>query len=473
MKKSEIIFSIIQVFFDWCAIILAAAMAFHVRHMVTVQQLIKKEGIYNFTFNEYMMGVLFISFLILIFYAIEGLYQVRATRKAKNEIYSIIKGTTIALMVVIIGFFLQREWFSSRFVIVSAWLFIIVAVTLAHSITIYLQKYLLIAKNIGRHRVLLIGKGDKINYISNIIFKRPQLGYSKVASLDSLDIAKIKKIEKKTGIDEIIINEAEFEQKNIQKLYDYCEIKNITYKLIPTYRQSTQFDMDFFADEPIIVLRHTPLDGWGKVLKRIMDIIASSILILLTAPIMIIAAIAVKIEDPDGPIFFKNARIGSQGKEFFVYKIRYMTWKWCTTKDNPNYEEALKYEKELIKKSSIRVGPIYKIQNDPRKMKVGAILEKLSIDEFPQFFNVLKGEMSLVGPRPHQRREVDNYKEYHRRLLTIKPGISGMAQVSGRSDLNFEDEYRLDVYYIENWSLYLDFIILLKTIPAVLKSRKN
>ncbi len=101
------------------------------------------------------------------------------------------------------------------------------------------------------------------------------------------------------------------------------------------------------------------------------------------------------------------------------------------------------------------------------------ILEKLSIDEFPQFFNVLKGEMSLVGPRPHQKREIDNYKEYHRRLLTIKPGISGMAQVSGRSDLNFEDEYRLDVYYIENWSLYLDFIILFKTIPAVLKIRKN
>lgn len=473
MKKSEIIFSIAQVFFDWCVIILAAALAYHIRHIGTVQILIKKQGIYNFTFKEYMIGVLFISFLILIFYAIEGLYQVRVTRRAKNEVYSIIKATTIALMVVIIGFFLQREWFSSRFVIVSAWVFIIAAVIISHSITRYLQKYLLIIKGIGKHRVLLLGKDKKLKYISKIIKEKPQMGYEIVDSINFLDIDKIKKIEKEKGIDEIIINESGFEETSIQKLYEHCEIKDVTYKLIPTSRQKTQFDMDFFADEPLIVLRHTPLEGWGRILKRIIDIIISLSLIILTFPIMIIAAIAVKIEDPDGPIFFKNARIGSQGKEFFVYKIRYMTWKWCTTKDNSNYDKAIAYEKELIKKSSIRVGPIYKIQNDPRKMKIGAILEKLSIDEFPQFFNVLKGEMSLVGPRPHQRREVDNYKEYHRRLLTIKPGISGMAQVSGRSDLNFEDEYRLDIYYIENWSLYLDFIILLKTIPAVLKIRKN
>ncbi len=473
MKKSEIVFSIVQVVFDWFAVVIGAALAFHVRHMVSVQHFIQKEGIYNFTFRQYMMGVFFISFLILIFYAIEGLYRVRVTRKSRNEVYSIIKGTTIALMFVIIGFFLQREWFSSRFVIVTAWLFIIVGVIFAHTITRYLQRYLLIIKGIGRHRVLLIGKDEKLDYIANTIKNRPSMGYKIIDSVDNLDIDKIKEIEKNKGIDEIIINETGFSEEEVEKLYEYCEIKDITYKLIPTSRQKTQFDMDFFADEPLIILRHTPLEGWGKVIKRIIDVLVSIILIILTSPIMLIAAIAVKLEDPDGPIFFKNARIGQQGKEFFVYKIRYMTWKWCTTKDNKNYEEALRYEKELIEKSSIRVGPIYKIQNDPRKMKVGAILEKLSVDEFPQFFNVLKGEMSLVGPRPHQRREVDNYKEYHRRLLTVKPGITGMAQVSGRSDLNFEDEYRLDIYYIENWSLYLDIIILFKTIPAVLKTRKN
>ena len=473
MKRSEIFFSVIQVILDWFAIIIAAALAFRIRHINIVQEIIEKRGIYNFSFQEYMYAALVVSVLILIFYAIEGLYKVSSTRKLRNEIYLIIKATTIALVVVIIGFFLQREWFSSRFVIVTAWMLTMGLVSFMHIITKLAQEYLLITRGIGRHRVLLIGSSDKIENIEQIIESKPQLGYYIVDSIPKIDLKKIKDIDLKKGIDEIIINQSEENYDSIEDLYDYCEIKDITYKIIPFSRQVTQFDMDFFAGEPVITLRHTPLDGWGKIIKRIVDIIGSTILLIITSPIILFAAIAVKLEDPDGPIFFKNARIGMNGKEFFVYKIRYMKWKWCTTKSNPNYKKALEYEKELIDKSSIRVGPIYKIKDDPRRMKIGKILEKFSIDEFPQFFNVLKGDMSLVGPRPHQRREVEKYKEYHRRLLTVKPGITGMAQVSGRSDLNFEDEYRLDVYYIENWSLYLDFFILLKTIPAVLKSRKN
>ena len=127
----------------------------------------------------------------------------------------------------------------------------------------------------------------------------------------------------------------------------------------------------------------------------------------------------------------------------------------------------------MIKKISVRKGPLYKIKDDPRKTRVGKIIEKYSIDELPQLFNVFLGSMSLVGPRPHQEREVDKYREYHRRLLTIKPGITGMAQISGRSDLDFEDEYRLDVLYIEEWSLWLDIMICLKTIPAMVINRRN
>ncbi|HLB50959.1 MAG TPA: sugar transferase, partial [Patescibacteria group bacterium] len=122
---------------------------------------------------------------------------------------------------------------------------------------------------------------------------------------------------------------------------------------------------------------------------------------------------------------------------------------------------------------SVRHGPLYKIKNDPRKTMIGRFIERYSIDELPQFFNVLNGEMSLVGPRPHQEREVEKYKEYHRRLLTINPGVTGMAQISGRSDLDFEDEYRLDVYYIENWSLWLDILIMLKTLGVIFSRRKN
>jgi lipopolysaccharide/colanic/teichoic acid biosynthesis glycosyltransferase len=171
---------------------------------------------------------------------------------------------------------------------------------------------------------------------------------------------------------------------------------------------------------------------------------------------------------------YKNKRVGEDGKEFFVYKFRYMQWKYCITKENPALEEAIAYEQKLIAERNVREGGIlYKIKDDPRRMKIGKFIEKFSLDELPQFWNVLKGDMSLVGPRPHQKREVEQYAEYHRRLLTIKPGITGMAQVSGRSDLSFEDEYRYDVYYIENWSLLMDIQICLKTGLALLKRRKN
>jgi lipopolysaccharide/colanic/teichoic acid biosynthesis glycosyltransferase len=187
-----------------------------------------------------------------------------------------------------------------------------------------------------------------------------------------------------------------------------------------------------------------------------------------------VIAILIKLEDPSGSIVYKNERIGENGKKFFVYKFRYMQWRYCVTKENPAFEEAVAFEKKLIAERNVREGGVlYKIKDDPRRLRIGAIIERLSLDELPQFFNVLKGDMSLVGPRPHQEREVNRYTEYHRRLLTIKPGITGMAQVFGRSDLAFEDEYRLDVYYIENWSLWLDILICLKTAGALTRSRNN
>jgi lipopolysaccharide/colanic/teichoic acid biosynthesis glycosyltransferase len=232
--------------------------------------------------------------------------------------------------------------------------------------------------------------------------------------------------------------------------------------------------MQIFNGEPIIEFQHTPLDGWGRVLKRIYDLVAGFVLTVLFSPLMLVIALLIKIEDPDGPIIYKNERIGENGEKFFVYKFRYMRWRYCITKENPHLQEALAFEKKLIEERNAREGGIlYKIIDDPRKMDVGSVIERYSLDELPQFFNVLQGSMSLVGPRPHQEREVDRYSEYHRRLLTIKPGVTGMAQISGRSDLAFEDEYRLDVFYIENWSLWLDIVICLKTAGALLRRRKN
>lgn len=474
MKKSELFFSAIQVPADVLAIIFATGLAFWIREFPFVLKLLNLKSLSGIvSFEQFIKFVIIaIPFFILIF-ATQGLYDIRATRKFWQEVLKVFLATTIALVFVVVAFFLKREWFSSRFIILLAWFLVVFSVSFVRFLLQYTQKKLLKNKGIGIHRTLLIGRNGKINILKKLIKDNPKLGYKVVAIVDTARLNVIKSVYKERGIDEVILSDTTIPEGDIEKLIDFCAVNNIVYRFIPTSFQTAKFEMGVFVSEPIIEIKHTPLDGWGKIIKRVFDIIWAIFFIILTSPILIVVAILIKLEDGEGPVVYKNKRIGADGKQIFVYKLRYFKWKYCIDKKNPYFEKALKFEKKLIRECSIRKGPLYKIKNDPRKTKVGNFIERYSIDELPQFFNVLKGDMSLVGPRPHQKREVEKYREYHRRLLTIKPGVTGLAQVSGRSDLDFEDEYKLDLYYIENWRLFLDVQIILKTIKILLKRKKN
>ncbi len=470
MKRSELFFSAIQVPVDFVMIVLAAVTAFSVRNVPEILAL--KPILYKFPFSIYIKVVLAVVPLFLIIYALEGLYDIRVTRKFWKESLKVFNATSIGLVVIIVAIFLQREWFSSRFIILSAWGLAVIYVVVARYFLQLVQKGLLRGRGIGVHRVLLIGRNGKMDTVSKLIRHNKNLGYRVVDQIETAHLKVIKGIKQEMGIDEMILCEPSVTDDEQEKLVDYCAINNIVYKYIPTTLQTSRFEVGVLNGEPLIEVKSTPLDGWGRILKRIFDVLVSIAGIIITSPVMLGAALAIWLED-DGPIIYKNERVGNDGKKFFVYKFRYMKWQYCVTKENPNLGEALKFEKELIEKQSVRRGPLYKIKNDPRKTLVGSFIEKYSIDELPQFFNVLFGSMSLVGPRPHQKREVEKYMDYHRRLLTIKPGVTGMAQVSGRSELDFEDEYKLDLYYIENWSLWLDIQICLKTIGVLFRKRQN
>lgn len=475
-KKSELLFGVIQIPMDAAMIMLAALSAFWMRNVPEVIALRPK--LYNFPLESYLKIMIAIIPLFIAVYALEGLYNIKATRRFHEEVLKIFSATSIALLVIIVVIFLKKEWFSSRFVILSGWVLAVISVTIGRYLLQKIQKILLVKKGVGAYRVLLIGGNGKLRRIRKMIESNPYYGYRVIGHLETGSVHAVKEVKKEKGIDEIIVCDSTLTDSEQEKLIDYCAINNIAYKFIPTTFQTVRFDTGIFGGEPIIEIKHTPLEGWGRIAKRIFDLTGASVLTLIFSPIMIVAAMLVKLESffeerPGGPIIYKNQRIGSDGKKFNVFKFRYMKWNFCTDPDTEEGRKAIAYEKELIEKQSIRKGPLYKIKDDPRKTRVGRFIEKYSIDEFPQLFNVLRGEMSLVGPRPHQEREVDKYNEYHRRLLTIKPGISGMAQVSGRSDLPFEDEYKLDVFYIENWSLWMDFVICLKTIRAILMRRSN
>ena len=453
-------------------ILLAAATAYFLRGMPQFQAYVSK--VFNLAFEDYIRFALTVAPFFLLILAVEGLYSMRATRRFWQEAYGVMKSITFGLIILIIAVFLNREWFSSRFVILVGWMLAVSYVVAARYIIQRIQKWLLVHKGTGIHRVLLIGYNDKMKKMRRLLTQNKELGYRVVDQIDDASISHIKNIRAARGIDEIIIGDPSLTDDEQEKLFDFCEINNIVYRYFPTTLQTTHFSMRIWNGEPIIEFQHTPLDGWGRVMKRIYDLVAGFFLTVLFSPLMLMIALLIKLEDPDGPIIYKNERIGENGRKFFVYKFRYMQWKYCITKENPELKDAVALEKELIEERNVRQGDVlYKIKDDPRKMWIGAIIERYSLDELPQFFNVLKGEMSLVGPRPHQEREVNRYSEYHRRLLTIRPGVTGMAQISGRSDLAFEDEYHLDVFYIENWSLWLDILICLKTAKVLLRRRKN
>lgn len=214
-------------------------------------------------------------------------------------------------------------------------------------------------------------------------------------------------------------------------------------------------DCEFKADCPMAVFSPNVISDENLIIKRIVDIIGGIVGCIISAPIILITAIPLLLESP-GPLIFKQQRIGKNGRIFNIYKLRSM------------YVDAEERKKELMKNNKMD-GHMFKMDNDPRITKVGRVIRKLSIDELPQFWNVVKGDMSLVGTRPPTVDEFEQYESHHKRRLSLKPGITGMWQVSGRSNIqNFEEIVALDCEYIDNWSMWLDFKIILKTVWVVL-----
>ena len=471
MKKSELFFSALQVPIDYFMIVCGGLVAYFLRINPAVQEI--RPILYQFSLRQYAESLLVIGVFFVLVYAIDGLYNIRATKRTLKEVYLVFRATAIGLTIIIVGLFLDRDLFSSRFIILFGGVLVVVFVSFGRIALGYVQRQLLILKGIGIHRLLVIGVNGYCYSLRQYVKKNPDSGYKVMAHIDKIDLERIERIRKMKGIDEIVKCSPEGSKRDLLRLKAYCLQNKLAFKYVPTLIQTSNFNLGVFLGEPLIEIKNTPLDGWGKILKRAFDLVGAVVGLILFGIPMLFIALLIWLES-GRPVIFKNERVGHKGG-FYLYKFRYLKKKYCQGVQFSAHhnKKALKFLKELIEKQSIKKGPIYKIKDDPRKTKVGAFLERYSLDEFPQFLNVLRGNMSLVGPRPHQPIEVEKYEDYQKRVLTIKPGITGMAQVSGRSDLDFKDEVRLDTFYIENWSLWHDVQIILKTIPALLKRRRN
>ncbi len=260
-------------------------------------------------------------------------------------------------------------------------------------------------------------------------------------------------------LDEVIFAVSRDHLDFIQPAVKLCEEQGVEVKICLNFFQAGigRMSMDEVSGLPALAFSTTPTDEVALVLKRAFDIAVSAVMLLLVAPLFGAVAVAIRVDSP-GPVFFRQRRVGLHGREFVFYKFRSM----CV--DAEAKLESLRQFNEVT-------GPVFKMRRDPRVTRVGHILRRTSIDELPQFWNVFKGEMSVVGPRPPTLDEVRKYKPWQRRRLSMKPGITCTWQVSGRSNIDFDRWMQLDLAYIDNWSLWNDVQICVKTIPAVLTSR--
>ncbi len=323
----------------------------------------------------------------------------------------------------------------------------------------------------GKQQVVIVGTGPQARSIVDSILDSPDLKasirgfldyhmdnlwrYRDIPLIGHPDLLKL--IIATEQIDAVIMAVEAEDMLQTRELFDTCEKMGLTAWFAPDIYQPrlAKVHLSHLNGTPALVYRTVPEARWSLLVKGIVDKVGAAVGLVLITPLMLLAAAAIKI-DSKGPVLFKQKRCGLNGKQFPLYKFRTM----CRDAEKKKAE---------VKALNVMSGPVFKAMRDPRVTRVGQHLRKWSIDEVPQFFNVLRGDMSLVGPRPPLPSEVAQYEPWQRRRLSVKPGVTCLWQVNGRNNVDFEQWVRLDLQYIDNWSPWLDTKILAKTLPAVIK----
>lgn len=471
MKKGDLFFNVLKLPVDFIMLLAAGATTYLLRTRIfAVFRPVLFE--FNLPLAKYIYLVFFVSFLFLGVYAVSGLYSMKR-RGVAEEFLKVFVASSAAVMMIIVYIFLRQELFNSRFLVLGGWFFAVILVFLGRLLVRYLQILLVLKYDFGIHKIMIVGNDQVAISIRDNIRNNPSAGYRIVKHLLNPEIGEIKssvgnpgvdperdhegpqRTPTLYGVDEVILTHSDYPSQKIVELVDFCNENHLIFKFVPNLSQTltTNYEVDVINDLPLIELKRTALDGWGKVIKRVLDMLSGTLGLIIFAPLIGIIAFAIKWET-EGPVFARLKRV-SKNKEFNLLKFRGMI---------KNAEEL---KPHLAIFNERHDGPLFKIKNDPRVTGVGRFIRKYRLDEIPQFWNVFRGDMSLIGPRPHQPDEIQKYEKHHKRVLAIKAGATGLAQVSGSSDLPFDQEVALDTFYIENWSLFLDFKIILRTIIKV------
>jgi len=478
MKFTDVCFAISRLIFDATAIASAFVLAYFWR-MHWFESVIFGQAFTFFPAPTTLMSVetflgwaAKITLALLFIFILRGEYRFYAEEKFSREITQLFWSLLAGLAIVLAYFFFAQWHFFSRlvFALGSALsvVFLVFGRTLVRQIRLHVYE-----RGWGRKRILVIGSGKIAKQVIQGLLSQPQctvvgcLTEEKNTTKKFCGVAVLGRIQdfetclKTKVIDEVWLASDQGTDNLNDQLVQQAHIHHKKFRFFPD-----ELGMDLaavssstFMGMPMLTLLSTKLDNWGLVTKIVFDLILAVIALIILSPIMVLIALKIWWSDKSAPVIYPSTRVGKNGRHFKCLKFRTMV---------PQADK----QKSMLKHKNERGDILFKMKNDPRVTKFGKFLRQSSLDELPQLFNILKLEMSFIGPRPHLVEEVAEYPELDRQVLSIRPGLSGFAQVNGRSSLTFRDEMRYEMYYLKNWSLWLDMVIFVKSIWVVV-ARKD
>lgn len=483
MKRSETVFSLILIPLDFIACFGAFLFSYVLRQKINldpqtlgnlaeVLQIEKFESLPPLDF--YWRLSFFASLLILVIFALIGLYRTAAAFYNFKEVSKNIIGVSAGIaLIILLGFFL-RTYLLPRLIIILVWFLAIVFLVSIRLLARVVQRALY-RYDIGVAKIAVYGSNGLAERVGEEISRSRLKGFNLYKKYESREKNQLIAAIKRNLFDQVLIADHSLPDETLNLIREHCIAKHIRFSYIPNlFEVSTpRVEIRQLSDLPIIEVKPTSLDGYGRVVKRISDVILSASAIIILSPLMLLLTVLIKIFLP-GPVIFRHKRLGLAGKEIEILKFRSMKYEWCDTVTVQGKSGIKRFE-EFLAQNSAAAGEWaakQKLKRDPRISPFGRFLRKSNLDELLQFFNILKGDISLVGPRPIIEKEKERYGDLSSRLFAIRPGLTGLWQVSGRNDLTYEERVRLDILYVENWSFWWDIAILFKTI-TVLLTRKG
>ena len=417
---------------------------------------------------------------ILVLFGVRGLYRLPRGTSFLTEATQVAEAITVAHGAVLVVVFLSPELVSSRLFVIYAWFSIVATLVIERGVKRVVRGWLW-QRGVGVERALVVGSGETAARVVSDLAGHNILGFRLVGFVDdgatrdedwlvgsrhgivrpahlggSDDLARVLT---ERAISEVVIALPPEAHERILHTIEICRAADVRFQIVPDVFELAlgQVQVNTLNGLPLLTVRDGRIRGWNRAVKRGVDILGALVAFAVLGVPMLLLALIIRL-DTRGPALIRQVRVGKDGAEFLCFKFRSMIV--GADKQHAAVTASCNTDRRL-----------QKVKDDPRRTRVGKIIRRTSLDELPQLLNVLLGQMSLVGPRPQVPREVAHYEAWHRQRLAVPPGMTGIWQITGRSDLSFDEMVRLDVYYAEHWSVRLDLEILLRTIPAVLSQR--